>query len=195
MLKARFFALILTWGFVPLSAHSTILLDLSKQTSKVEFFAVGKPSLIKINGTGGKLTGNLEIEKNQVKGQFKVNLDEFTTGIALRDQHMKEKYLEVSKFAEATFEIEKIELPEDFLSTKKIYSNVPFEGKFSLHGVEKKLKGIAEVDTRKDNPAVATEFKVLVSDYKINIPTYLGIKVADEVTVKTTVNLNFAKQE
>ncbi len=75
MLKAPFFTLILTWGFAPLSAHSTILLDLSKQISKVEFFAVGKPSLIKINGTGGKLTGNLEIEKNQIKGQFKVKLD------------------------------------------------------------------------------------------------------------------------
>ncbi len=40
----------------------------------------------------------------------------------------------------------------------------------------------------------STEFKVLVSDFKIDIPTYLGIKVADEVTIKTRMNLNLAKQ-
>ncbi|MBK7889972.1 MAG: YceI family protein [Bdellovibrionales bacterium] len=79
-------------------------------------------------------------------------------------------------------------------SVKKIYSAVPFQGKLSLHGVEKPITGIAEVDTTKDSPSVSTEFKVLVSDFKIDIPTYLGIKVADEVTIKTRMNLNLAKQ-
>ncbi|OYZ23553.1 MAG: hypothetical protein B7Y39_04400 [Bdellovibrio sp. 28-41-41] len=173
---------------------ATIQVDLAQQKSEVEFFAVGKPSLIKINGTGGKLTGSLELDKNQIKGRIKVKLDELTTGIDRRDQHMKEKYLETTKFSEAWIEIEKIELPEDFLKVKKVYSAVPFQGKLSLHGEEKPVKGTADVDTTKASPSVSTEFKVLVSDFKIDIPTYLGIKVADEVTIKTRMDLNLTKQ-
>lgn len=186
MLKILLLLLPVSW--------STVQVDLAKQESAVEFFAVGKPSLLRINGTGGKLIGNLELEKNQIKGRFKVNLDEFTTGIELRDRHMKEKYLETAKYSEAWIEIEKIELPEDFLNVKKVYSAVPFQGRMSLHGVEKPIKGVADIDTTKDLPSVSTEFKVLVSDFKIDVPTYLGIKVADEVTVKTRMNLNLVKQ-
>lgn len=178
---------------IPVS-FAAVKVDLSQQKSEVEFFAVGKPSFLKINGTGGKLNGKLELENNQIKGRFAVKLDDFSTGIAMRDQHMKEKYLETAKYADAWIEVEKIDLPSDFLKTKKIYSNVPFEGKMSLHGVEKPVKGIAEVDTNKDAPSVSTEFKVLVSDYQISVPTYMGIKVADEITIKTRMSLDLAKQ-
>lgn len=186
MFKLLIFLIPTTWAAVQV--------DLAKQTSEVEFFAVGKPSLLKINGTGGKLVGNLELDKNQIKGRFQVKLDEFTTGIAMRDQHMKEKYLETGKFSEATLELMKIDLPENFLTERKVYSGIPFEGKLNLHGVEKIIKGVAAVDTKKDNLSVSTEFKVLVSDFKIEIPSYLGIKVADEVTVKARMNLNLVKQ-
>jgi polyisoprenoid-binding protein YceI len=179
---------------IPMSWGAVQQVDLAKQTSEVEFFAVGKPSFLKINGTGGKLNGTLELDKNKVKGRFLVKMDAFTTGVSLRDQHMKEKYLETGKYAEAWLEIENIDLPVDFLKTKKVYSNVPFQGKLSLHGVEKSVKGTAEVDTGKESPSVETEFKVLVSDYQIAVPTYMGIKVADEVTVKARMNLNLVKE-
>lgn len=187
MLKILLLLLPMSWGAVQ-------QVDLSKQTSEVEFHAVGKPSFLKIKGTGGKLSGNFELEDNKVKGRFGVKMDAFTTGVSLRDQHMKEKYLETAKYAEAWIEIENIDLPADFLKTKKVYSNVPFQGKLSLHGVEKPVKGTAEVDTNKDTPSVSTEFKVLVSDYQIAVPTYMGIKVADEITIKTRMNLNLARE-
>lgn len=191
----RKFILLLTPMFwIPLSWGAVQKVDLSKQTSDVEFFAVGKPSFLKINGTGGKLNGNLELDNNKVKGRFLVKMDAFTTGVSLRDQHMKEKYLETGKYAEAWLEIENVDLPVDFLKAKKVYSNVPFHGKLSLHGVEKPVKGTAEVDTSKDAPSVSTEFKVLVSDYQIAVPTYMGIKVANEVTIKTRMNLNLVKE-
>lgn len=178
---------------IPISFAATKV-DLSRQKSEVEFFAIGKPSFLKINGTGGKLNGKLELDNNQIKGRFAVKMDDFSTGISMRDQHMKEKYLETAKFADAWIEVEKIDLPADFLKTKKVYSNVPFYGKLSLHGVEKAVKGVADVDTTKDAPTVSAEFKVLVSDYQIGIPTYMGIKVADEITIKTRMSLDLTKQ-
>ena len=43
--------------FLVPTTWAAVQVDLTKQTSEVEFFAVGKPSLLKINGTGGKLIG------------------------------------------------------------------------------------------------------------------------------------------
>ena len=164
--------------------------NLSQQSSTVEFQAVGKPSMLKINGTGGKLIGNIEIELNHILGEFKVVLSDLTTGIELRDKHMKEKYLEVSKFPEASFNISKIALPTNFLTERKVFSAVPFEGKMKIKNMEKDIAGTADVDTTDITQIkVSTEFKTGISQYQIDIPTYLGIKVADEVIIKTSMNL------
>ena len=163
--------------------------DLSKQETSVEFLAVGKPSLIKIKGDGAKLSGNIEIVENQIKGEFKVPLKDLTTGIELRDKHMKEKYLQVDKFPEAIFTISKIDLPNDFFAQKKIFSAVPFAGKINIKGVEKDIQGIADIDTTTNIVDVKTEFKAQISSFQIDIPSYVGIKVADEVTIKTIMKL------
>ena len=164
--------------------------NLSQQSSTVEFQAVGKPSMLKINGTGGKLIGNIEIELNHILGEFKVALADLTTGIELRDKHMKEKYLEVSKFPEASFTISKIALPAQFLTERKVFSAVPFEGKMKIKNTEKDIAGTADVDTTDGTQIkVSTEFKTGISQYQIDIPTNLGIKVADEVIIKTSMNL------
>lgn len=171
-------------------AFSAQKYDLAQQDTRVEFQAVGKPSMLKINGTGGKLSGNIEIESNQIKGEFKVALKDLTTGIELRDKHMKEKYFEVSKFPEASFTISKIALPTDFINQKKIFSAVPFEGKMKMKTVEKDINGLADVDSTEGSTIkVNTEYKTQISTFQMDIPSYLGIKVADEVTVKTSMNL------
>lgn len=177
--------------FLP-ACWAAVQIDLSQQKTEVEFLAVGKPSLVKIHGTGAKLSGSLELDKDRIKGKVRVSLEEFTTGIALRDRHMMERYLETAKFPQATFEVEKADLPEDFLSAKKTYSGVPIQGKLSLHGVEKSVTALADVDTSLGSPYVSTEFRIRLSDYGIEIPSYLGVKVADEVTVKARMNLNMA---
>ena len=163
--------------------------DLSKQETSVEFLAVGKPSLIKIKGDGAKLSGTIEIVENQIKGEFRVPLKDLTTGIELRDKHMKEKYLQIDKFPEAIFTISKIDLPNDFLAQKKIFSAVPFSGKINIKGVDKEIQGIADIDTTTSIVDVKTEFKAQISSFQIDIPSYVGIKIADEVTIKTTMKL------
>jgi polyisoprenoid-binding protein YceI len=163
--------------------------DLALQDTLVEFFAVGKPSLLKINGTGGKLRGQIEIDGNQFKGDYKVNLNDLTTGIDMRDHHMKEKYLETGKFPEASFKITKIALPVDFLKQKKAFTSVPFEGKMTIKGVEKDVNGTADIDCTSEPLIAKTEFKTQITPYGIDVPSYMGIKVADEVTIKTSMKL------
>lgn len=179
--------------FVAFTSHAAFAAqkyDLSKQETSVEFLAVGKPSMLKINGTGAKLSGQIEVSGNQISGDCTVALNQLTTGIDLRDKHMKEKYLETAKYPEATFTISKIDLPLDFVNQKKSFSAVPFEGKMKVKNVEKEVRGLADVDTSTANLIkVSTEFKSQISSFQMDIPTYLGVKVADEVTVKTTMQL------
>ena len=95
---------------IPTLSFASVKVDLSQAPSGVEFLAVGKPSALKINGTGGKLAGTIEVDGTEIKGRILVKINDFSTGISLRDQHMKEKYLETEKFSDAWLEIKKIEL-------------------------------------------------------------------------------------
>ena len=177
-------------SLIPCLTFSAEKFNLAQQETHVEFQATGKPSMLKINGIGGKLAGNIEIESNQIKGEFIVAVGDLTTGIDLRDKHMKEKYLEVSKFPEASFNISKIALPADFMVQRKVFSAIPFDGKIKIKNVEKDISGLADVDTTDGIVIkVSTEFKTQISQFQIDIPSYLGIKVADEVVVKTSMNL------
>src|ERR1700743_1526023 len=68
-------------------------------TGTVTFLAVGKPSAIKINGTGEAAKGSLTLAAdNKASGVLTFNLKSLNTGIDLRDKHMKEKYLQVDQF-------------------------------------------------------------------------------------------------
>ena len=174
---------------IPAESFRVEKFDLAQQETSVEFLAVGKPSLLKINGTGGKLVGQIEIEGGKISGEFKVALNALTTGVDLRDKHMKEKYLETGKFPEATFTISKINLPVDFVAQKKLFSKVPFEGKMKIKGSEKDIQGLADVDSSSSDIVAKTEFKAQLSTFQIEIPSYLGIKVADEVTILTSMKL------
>lgn len=110
---------------------------------KTEFLAVGKPSMIKINGEANGPEGTLTATKNSLSGIMKVDLNKLTTKINLRDDHLKNKYLEVSKFPEATLEIVNLQLPTDFTTLSDKETEVPFAAKFTLHGKTSDVTGTA----------------------------------------------------
>src|SRR3989338_6695806 len=66
----------------------------TSEAGDVRFLAVGKPSMLKIHGKGKILAADFQLEKESLKGSAEVDLNSIDTGIALRNQHMKEKYLE-----------------------------------------------------------------------------------------------------
>lgn len=168
---------------------STKSFDLSKQESKVEFWAVGKPSLLKINGTGGKLTGKVDFNGKQGSGEFVVPLEPITTGISLRDDHMKKKYLEIEKFPTATLKITDIKFEKDFLKEKGSQKDIPFTGKLSIHGNESEVQGTANIESTDQLMLIRAKTKTNISNYKMDIPTYLGVKVADEVGINVDLKI------
>lgn len=146
------------------------------QNSSVTFEAVGKPSFIKIRGEGGKITHQLVEEKEGRFDVFEVALNDLTTGINMRDEHMKEKYLQVKEHPKAILKIPAG--PEDVL---QFASEKEAQGTLTLHGQTKPLK----VKAIKDGNKISSEFDIKLSDYGIEIPTYAGITMADKVKVRT----------
>ena len=163
--------------------------DLSTQESKVEFFAVGKPSMLKINGVGGKLAGTIELAGMHAKGDFIVPLELITTGISLRDEHMKTKYLETKKFPEAVLKISKIKFDKDYLKESGSQKDVPFSGKLNIHGNESDVTGLADIESDGKGISFKASTTTSIAAHKIELPTYLGVKVADEITLKVDLKI------
>ena len=166
-------------------------LELTHPDNKVEFLAVGKPSAIKIRGemktdkVKQPLTGKITFEGDKVTGNTEILLDAFDTGIELRNQHMKEKYLEVGKFPKASLKISEMKLPS---AEKEVTADdVPFSGMLTLHGKEKPVKGTAKVAKKADKADLTFKFEIATTDFGIETPSYLGIKVTDAVKVTTQV--------
>ena len=171
----------------------TIKLSMAKTTGEVSFLAIGRPSAIKIKGkapAGVSTSGELRFSDKTVSGTVIVNLSAFETGIELRDRHMKERYLEVARFPEAALEIEALVLPESLDKGDVMVRDVAFHGQLSLHGQKRPVSGTAGVEESAQTNRITftITFSTKTSDYAISVPSYMGIKVADEVIVSAVVS-------
>lgn len=172
--------------FITSSLFAATTLETKPTDGKVEFDAVGRPSLLKIKGTGEGAVAKLNIEGGKLNGEIKFNLNTLVTGIELRDEHMKNKYLEVVQYPEAVLTFKDFLLPSAWSIKSPRIINSSFKGTLKLHGVEKELTGNFSIENNQFQSSA--KFDVKLSDFKIVIPTYLGVKVADVINV--TVNFN-----
>ena len=149
-------------------------------SGKVSFLAVGRPSAIKIKGEGTGAEGTLKDENQVMKGEVKFDLSSMTTGIEMRDHHMKEKYLETPKFPMATLKFTELKVPDGNAS------NQSFKGVLSLKGIEKPVSGT--FSTTMSGAEIKTEaaFTIKLTDFKIEIPSYLGVTVAEDVQIQVS---------
>lgn len=148
------------------------------KAGKTVFETKGWPSLIVIKGEGLGAKGELIEDQKTLSGELIVDLTSLKTGIDLRDNHMKDKYLQVKDFPTAKLTITKMPIPE------KLSGEVKFSGEMEVHGVTKKIEGMATLSSSENGVTVKAEFPLKLSDYKIEIPSYKGITVAEKVKVK-----------
>lgn len=148
--------------------------------SHLEFVAVGKPAMIKIVGESNEVTGSLTSDSNgSFSGTLSLNIKSLKTGIEMRDEHMKEKYLEVEKYPTAYLKVQRLPAPAAGKSLKNTFS-----WPLSLHGIEKNVDVTVDMKNSAEGYSGDAEFSLKLSDYNIAIPTYLGVKVADKVEIK-----------
>lgn len=156
----------------------------------VEILAIGKPSFIKIQGKGGAPKGLVDLKDGLISGEFEFDLQSLDTGISLRNEHMKDKYLEVGKHPKAKLEIKELKVEAGWTLASPALKSKPFGGQLTLHGVTKPASGEFSISSAGEILAI---MKIKLSDYKVEIPSYMGITVADEVEVKVKIDKLQAK--
>ena len=132
----------------------------------------------------GILTGNAA-RQPALDGSLAVDLRTLDTGIGLRNDHLREKYLEVDKGAG----YDRAVLSD--IDLKGLNGDAPegkgsFTGLLMLHGVKKTVTGPVEVRKGDTGLRVRASFPLNLTDYNIAEPRYLGVGVRNTVQVTVT---------
>jgi polyisoprenoid-binding protein YceI len=181
-LKIILMSLVFVIAAAPNSFSATAEYKFTPEHGKITFLAVGYPSAIKIRGEGTGADGTMKVADKSIQGSLAFKLETLKTGIELRDEHMKDKYLDVSKYPTALLRI--TELTMATADVAKNLKDAPFKGFLTLKGVEKPVTGTVTTTGSGSDVNVKAAFPIKLSDYKIDVPTYLGITVAEDVSVQ-----------
>jgi polyisoprenoid-binding protein YceI len=119
-------------------------------------------------------------------GDLSVDLVTLDTGIGLRNEHLRSRYLEVGRgegFDRAVLS----EVRLGVADARGFEGKTTFTGTLLLHGTKNPVAGQATV--RREGKAVRVEasFPVTVSAFGIAKPQYLGVGVRDQVTVAVSL--------
>lgn len=138
----------------------------------VEFTAVG-PAGLKINGKTSEVIAS-EDGQNVV---VTVPLAKIDTGIALRNSHMRDKYLETGKYPNAVLTVAKgaVGLPNG--------GSGEANGTLALHGKQKPVKFHYNVKKEGAEYAVSGTVHVNMSEFGIEQPSFAGASVKPDVDV------------
>lgn len=158
------------------------------ESGAVNFLAIGRPSMLKIHGKAPGPTGSFRVDGDKLSGSAEFEIAQLDTGINLRNEHMKEKYLEIKDHPKALLSLTDTPVDKEFENTLSNSGERPFKGKLQLHGQEKEVSG----KYRAKDGIVKAEFQIKLTDFGIEIPSYLGIKVAE--TVDVSVDLALKKE-
>lgn len=118
----------------------------------------------------------------RLAGEVAVALATIDTGIALRNQHLREKYLEVGKgqgFDHAVVS----DLRFGNADGEAFQGTSPFTGTLLLHGVKHAIDGTADIRHQGNDRRVKAVFSLLMSEFGIDAPMYLGVGVADKLLI------------
>ena len=153
--------------------------------SKVEFLAHITGS--SFTATSTEVSGKLETDENDVVvgGAVIVKASSFSSGLAMRDSHMREKYLETDKCPLVTLSLAGAKLPANGVGELDV------EGIMEAHCVKKAVKLHVKVVESNGARQATSSFSLDITDYGIPQPKFAVVKMDPKVEV--TVNIRFAK--
>ncbi len=176
------FAAGMALGMATVGASIAASAALSSPSDAHVTFQASGPAGLKIEGS----TPDLNVSDEGATLAIDVPLANLATGIALRDHHMKEKYLEVPKYPSATLLIARsaLKLPPPGATVEL---DVP--GTLKLHGQSHPVT--VHYDAKGETTAFSAhgKFRLNMGDYGITVPTYLGVTVKPEVDVTASFHL------
>ncbi|MBC3845593.1 YceI family protein [Winogradskyella echinorum] len=143
-------------------------------------FEASVPSFEEVAAKNESVTAILNTENGEFAALAFVKAFRFKN--ALMEEHFNENYAESDKYPKATFKGKIVSFDFDTLSETDSYSHI--DGSLTFHGVTKQFNGIPLTIKVKDNNIVITgSFKVLVSDFDIEVPKIVANKLSNEVEI------------
>ena len=154
---------------------------LKASDAKVSFTCVG-PGGLHFQGT----TSELNVEEQGGALVLKVPLGKLSTGIGVRDGHMREKYLETDKYPEAQLSVPRaaLKFPAE---GEKVEATAP--GTMTIHGTSKPVTFHYKAVRHGAAYEVSGDVDINMNDYGITTPSYLGITVKPPVDISATFHL------
>jgi len=118
---------------------------------------------------------------------FEVDLASLDTGIGLRNRHMRDNYLETTRYPYASFKgrVVRAEQREGGGAL-----HVTAAGEFSVHGVSRDREIDCDVVPSGSSYRTTCAFTVLLSDHDITIPKIMFLKLANEIRVEVELALS-----
>ncbi len=145
-------------------------------TPQIAFHASG-PAGMKIVGQ----TSDLDIDDQGAKIVIKVPLRNLTTGISLRDDHMRNKYLQIGSFPNAELSVDRATI--HFPNGDGTASG-DATGTMAIHGKTKNVSFHYNVARTGGALHVGGTTKLDLRDYGIDVPSYLGVTVKPDIDVE-----------
>jgi polyisoprenoid-binding protein YceI len=144
-------------------------------TPTVQFTAVG-PAGLTIVGT----THELDVRETETGVTVAVSLANLDTGIALRNRHMREKYLEVDKYPRAELSVARsdVRVPAAGAATSG-----DVDGTMVIHGVSRPVRLAYKARRDERGIHVTGSVHVNIKEHGIQVPSYLGVTVKPDVDV------------
>ncbi len=149
-------------------------------TPQVSFHASG-PAGMKIVGQ----TSDLDVDDQGAKIVVRVPLKNLSTGISMRDDHMKNKYLQVGTYPNAELTVDRSAL---HLPTGDGNASGDASGTMAIHGKTKNVNFHYTVAKSGSTLHVGGTTKVDIRDYGIDVPSYLGVTVKPDVDIEVQFN-------
>jgi len=174
MLKKSLIAI----GLVVITVSSQAQDKYFTKTGKIDFSS--KSTMEDIDARNKTVAAILDTKTGAV--QFSVLMKGFEFPKALMQEHFNENYVESNKYPKGEF---KGSITNNSTITYTNDGSYPAEvsGKLTIHGITKdvKAKGSVKVNGGKIN--VASVFNILLSDYKIRIPSIVKEKLSNNIKI------------
>jgi polyisoprenoid-binding protein YceI len=190
----------------------TLAISANAQTTSKTFYAnddkkkdvvmfTSQAPLETIVGKTAEIVGIVDVDPTDVstaKARFEVDLATLKTGIDMRDTHMREQYLEVAKYPKAIFELTKVVKNSQTTLDDMKPVDLTVEGNFTVHGVTKTITIPMKVTYFKESEGtksrlpgdivhVQANWDLLLSDYAINRPQFIILKLDDKQAIDIDV--------
>ena len=150
--------------FLSHSFAATATIDFVARTNMPGVAVEGKSENINVAYNSQKLTGS----------SFQFDVFDMKTGIDKRDQHLREKVFKAENRGEAKIQFEAVNLD--------CSSSCQLKGTLQIKDIKKEIS--MPVSISEDKKKIECSAIVSLSDFNLPRPSFMGVKVENEVEIK-----------